>query len=174
MTFEINTSITNQSMTVAARAMRKVLRRKRSIIFAIFGWIIFFLNALLLVPFDGEPFIFDVSTVTALLVEGLLLSALLFQDRINGMIARRNTLGGTKEYRSVFGDESYTVVTAVATSTLRYELIDALAESQDHMVLLMKKRYAQPLDKRAITGGTVEEFRSFLEEKTGKKFRGVR
>ncbi len=174
MTFEINTSITNQSMTVAARAMRKVLRRKRSIIFAILGWIIFFLNALLLVPFDGEPFIFDVSTVTALLVEGLLLSALLFQDRINGMIARRNTLGGTKEYRSVFGDESYTVVTAVATSTLRYELIDALAESQDHMVLLMKKRYAQPLDKRAITGGTVEEFRSFLEEKTGKKFRGVR
>lgn len=161
-------------MTVAARAMRKVLWRKRSIIYAVVGWIIFFLNALLLIPLDGEGFTLDVSTVTSLLVEVLLLSALLFQDRINGMIARRNTLGGTKEYRSVFGDESYTVVTAATTTTLRYELIDALAESQDHMVLLMKTRYAQPLDKRAITGGTAEEFRSFLEEKTGKKFRRVR
>lgn len=174
MTFEIHTSITNRSMTVAARAMRKVLWRKRSIIYAVVGWIIFFLNALLLIPLDGEGFTLDVSTVTSLLVEVLLLSALLFQDRINGMIARRNTLGGTKEYRSVFGDESYTVVTAATTTTLRYELIDALAESQDHMVLLMKTRYAQPLDKRAITGGTAEEFRSFLEEKTGKKFRRVR
>ena len=35
MTFEIHSDITNRSMTVAARAMRKVLRRKRSIIWAI-------------------------------------------------------------------------------------------------------------------------------------------
>ena len=30
MTFEIHSNITNRSMTVAARAMRKVLRRKRT------------------------------------------------------------------------------------------------------------------------------------------------
>ena len=32
MTFEIHSDITNRSMTIAARAMRKVLRRKRSIL----------------------------------------------------------------------------------------------------------------------------------------------
>lgn len=32
MTFEIHSDITNHSMTIAARAMRKVLRRKRSIL----------------------------------------------------------------------------------------------------------------------------------------------
>ena len=32
MTFEIHSDITNRSMTVASRAMRKVLRRKRSIL----------------------------------------------------------------------------------------------------------------------------------------------
>lgn len=53
MTFEIHSNITNRSMTVAARAMRRVLRRKRSIIWAIFGWSDFFINALLLIPFDG-------------------------------------------------------------------------------------------------------------------------
>ena len=90
MTFEIHSDITNHSMTVAARAMRRVLRRKRNIIWAIFGWSVFFINALLLIPFDGEPFTLDASTVISLLVEVMLLSVLLFQDRFNGMIARKN------------------------------------------------------------------------------------
>ena len=174
MTFEIHSDITNRSMAVAARAMRRVLRRKRNIIWAIFDWSVFFINALLLIPFDGEPFTLDAGTVISLLVEVMLLPALLFQDRINGMIACKNTLAGTKEYHVVFGEESYTVVTEVATSTFRYELIDAMAESQDYMILLMKKRFAQPLDKRTLTGGTVEECKRFLEEKTGKTFRRVK
>ena len=174
MTFEIRSDITNRSMAIASRAMRRVLRRKRSIIWAIFGWSVFFINALLLIPFDGESFTLDASTMISLLVEVMLLSVLLFQDRLNGMIACKNTLAGTKEYYVVFGEESYTVVTEVATSTFRYELIDAMAESQDYMILLMKKRYAQPLDKRTLTGGTVEECKRFLEEKTGKTFRRVK
>ena len=174
MTFEIYSDITNRSMTIASRAMRKVLQRKSSILWAIFGWSVFFINALLLIPFDGEPFTLDASTVISLLVEVMLLSVLLFQDRFNGMIARKNALAGTKEYHVAFGEDSYTVVTAVTTSTFHYELIDALAESQDYIILLMRKRYAQPLDKRTLTGGTVEEFKRFLEEKTGKTFRRVK
>ena len=119
-------------MTVAARAMRKVLRRKRSILWAVFGWSVFIFNALLLIPFNGEPFTLDARTVISLLVEVILLSVLLFQDRFNGMIARKNALAGTKEYHVAFGEDSYTVVTAATTSTFRYELIDALAESQDY------------------------------------------
>ena len=174
MTFEIHSDITNRSMTIAARAMRRVLRRKRSILWAVFGWGVFLFNALLLIPFDGEPFALDVRTVTSLLVEVMLLSVLLFQDRFNGMIARKNALAGTKDYHFVFGEDSYTIITEVVTSTFHYELIDALAESQDYIILLMKKRYAQPLDKRTLTGGTVEEFKRFLEEKTGKTFRRVK
>jgi len=150
MTFEIRSDITNRSMTIASRAMRKVLRRKRSILWAIFGWSVFLFNALLLIPFDGEPFVLDVRTLTSMLAEVMLLSVLLFQDRFNGMIARKNTLAGTKEYHVALGEDSYTVVTAVTTSTFRYELIDALAESQDYIIFLMKKRYAQPLDGGGI------------------------
>ena len=47
-------------------------------------------------------------------------------------------------------------------------------EPRDYIILLMKKRYAQSLDKRTLTGGTVEEFNRFLEEKTGKTFRRVK
>ena len=127
MTFEIHSDITNRSMTIASRAMRKVLQRKRSILWAIFGWSVFLFNALLLIPFDGEPFSLDVRTLTSMLVEVMLLSVLLFQDRFNGMIARKNALAGTKEYHVAFGEDSYTVVTAATTSTFHYELIDALA-----------------------------------------------
>ena len=174
MTLEIHSNITNRSMTVAARAMRRVLRRKRSIMWAIFGWSVFLFNALLLIPFDGEPFALDARKLISLLAEVILLSVLLFQDRFNGMIACKNTLAGTKDYHIAFGEESYTVVTEVTTSTFRYELIDAMAESQDYIIFLMKKRYAQPLDKRTLTGGTVEEFKRFLEKKTGKDFRHVK
>ena len=174
MTFEIYSDITNRSMTIASRAMRKVLQRKSSILWAIFGWSVFLFSALLLIPFDGEPFALDVRTVTSLLVEVMLLSVLLFQDRFNGMIARKNALAGTKDYHVAFGEESYTVVTEVTTSTFRYELIDAMVESQDYIIFLMKKRYAQPLDKRTLTGGTVEECKRFLEEKTGKTFRRMK
>ena len=68
MTFEIHSDITNRSMTIAARAMRRGLRRTRSIVWTIFGWSIFVFNALLLIPFDGEPFALDVRTVTSLLI----------------------------------------------------------------------------------------------------------
>ena len=116
----------------------------------------------------------DVRMLISLLIEVMLLSVLLFQDRFNGMIARKNALAGTKEYHVSFGEDSYTVVTAATTSAFRYELIDALAKSQDYIILLMKKRYVQPLDKRTLTGGTVEEFKRFLKEKTGKMFRRVK
>lgn len=96
MTFEIHSDITNHSMTIAARAMRKVLRRKRSILWAIFGWSVFLFSALLLIPFDGESFTLDARTVISLLVEVILLSVLLFQDRFNGMIAAKRA-GGHKE-----------------------------------------------------------------------------
>lgn len=76
--------------------------------------------------------------MTSLLVDVMMLSVLLFQDRFNGMIARKNALAGTKEYHVAFGEDSYTVVTAATTSTFRYELIDALAESQDYIIFLMK------------------------------------
>ena len=86
----------------------------------------------------------DVRMLISLLIEVMLLSVLLFQDRFNGMIARKNTLAGTKEYHVAFGEDSYTVVTAATTSTFRYELIDALAES----CLLYTSTYNRKADRK--------------------------
>lgn len=169
MTFEIHSNITNRSMTVAARAMRRVLRRKRNIIWAIFGWSVFLFNALLLIPFDGEPFALDVRTVTSLLVEVMLLSVLLFQDRFNGMIARKNALAGTKEYHVAFGEDSYTVVTEATTSTFRYELIDALAESQDYIIFLMKNAMRSLWTSVLLPAGRWRNSNDFLRRRPERR-----
>ena len=58
MTFEIHSDITNRSMAIASRAMRKVLRRKHSIIWAVFGWSVFLFNALLLILSSYCPCLF--------------------------------------------------------------------------------------------------------------------
>ena len=169
MTFEIHSNITNRSMTVAARAMRRVLWRKRSIIWAIFGWSVFFINALLLIPFDGEPFSLDVRTVTSLLVDVMMLSVLLFQDRFNGMIARKNALAGTKEYHVAFGEDSYTVVTAATPSTFRYELIDALAESQDYIIFLMKNAMRSLWTSVLLPAGRWRNSNDFLRRRPERR-----
>ena len=156
-------------MTVAARAMRRVLRRKSNIIWAIFGWSVFLFNALLLIPFDGEPFSLDVRTVTSLLVDVMMLSVLLFQDRFNGMIARKNTLAGTKEYHVAFGEDSYTVVTAATTSTFRYELIDALAESQDYIIFLMKNAMRSLWTSVLLPAGRWRNSNDFLRRRPERR-----
>lgn len=169
MTFEIHSDITNRSMAIASRAMRKVLRRKRSILWAVFGWSVFIFNALLLIPFNGEPFTLDASTVISLLVEVMLLSVLLFQDRFNGMIARKNALAGTKEYHVAFGEDSYTVVTAATTSTFRYELIDALAESQDYIIFLMKNAMRSPWTSAPSPAGRWRNSNDFLRRRPERR-----
>lgn len=156
-------------MTVAARAMRRVLRRKRSILWAIFGWSVFLFNALLLIPFDGDPFALDARTLISLLAEVILLSVLLFQDRFNGMIARKNTLAGTKEYHVAFGEDSYTVVTAATTSTFRYELIDALAESQEYIILLMKNAMCSLWTSVLLPAGRWRNSNDFLRRRPERR-----
>ena len=43
-----------------------------------------------------------------------------------------------------------------------------MAETKDYFVFLFSKNHAQVYDKRTLTGGTAEEFRAFMQEKTGK------
>lgn len=174
MELRFETKLTADAMTVAARALRKTLRGKRSRLLRIWGWLIFAFDILMLIPLDGEAFVLDVRIATTLLAGIILLSALLFEDRLNGLIGRKKTLCGTAESVFVFTDESYTSITALTESHFRYELIAALAESENYFVLLLDKNHVQPVDKRTLTGGTPEEFKHLLTEKTGKSFRKIR
>jgi len=51
--------------------------------------------------------------------------------------------------------------------------VQAVAETGNYFVFLLSKTHAQIYDKTHMTGGTAEEFRVFLAEKTGKPVESV-
>ena len=89
------------------------------------------------------------------------------EDSINAYIAKRKMMLGTESAKSQFTDESYTTETDLGVSEWNYDHIDAVAETKRYFVFLFDRSHAQLYDKESIGGGTADEFRSFIEEKTG-------
>lgn len=165
MEFTVCTRYDAPAMTAMARGLRKTLRAKRSRRSHILGWIIVAL-ALLLVFTDDSV---DGGTVITGLAAAVMILTFLFEDRLNGFIARKRGLPGLTESRVTFRERAYHSVTAAGTSLFPYENIQALAQTGNYIVFLFSQNHAQVYDMCMLEGGTVEEFRLFLEEKTGKK-----
>ena len=51
--------------------------------------------------------------------------------------------------------------------------ITQLAETPDYFVFVFDQSHGQAYDKRTLIGGTADEFRSFIESKTGKSVQQV-
>ena len=167
MEFVFDTRYDSRAMTALARALRKTLRKKQSRRAHVFGWIAF-CSGLLLALFsalDGAFFTFR-SLVTWLAVL-LIFAALVGEDALNGRIALGRIPPGLTASRTLFEQEGYHSTTEVGSSDFPYSNIAALAETKDYFVFLMGKNHGQVFDKASLSGGTPEEFRRFIEDKTG-------
>ena len=71
--------------------------------------------------------------------------ALLFEDQLNGYLAGKRMLPGTK-------------------STI----------TKDYFAFVFGQNHAQIFEKNSLTGGTIDEFRTFIKDKTGKKIQQVK
>ena len=75
---------------------------------------------------------------------------------------------------TVFNDESYVTTTSIGKTEFPYDRnIDLLAETEDYFVFVFDKSHAQVYDKHALSGGTLEEFRKFISEKTKREITHV-
>ena len=166
MEFCFDTVYDKKALSVMARSLRKTLRRKHSRRSRVFGTILTVL-AIMLALHDLPSFSFR-NGVT-LFVALILVFVLIFEDTLNGLIAKKRMLTGTERAKSVFSEESYASATAIGESVFYYENIAALAESKDYFVFLFSFSHAQIYDKRSLTGGSAEEFRTFIENRCGKK-----
>ena len=163
MEFTFDTAYDQKALTAMARGLRKTLRKKRSRRSHIFGWIVIVL-ALFLV-FSGT---FDFRAVITLLVVLIMLLVLIFEDRINGYFAKKRMMPGTEQASSLFTDDTYVSSTEVGKTEFHYETIVALAETNDYFIFLLSNNHAQVYDKHTLTGGSVEDFRVFIQQKTEK------
>ena len=174
MEFRFETDYDRKALTVLCRAMRLSVRKKHSRRVHIFGWCVVVLGSLMIALSlkNHEPWsISNTVTGAAVLV---LLVVLCREDQLNARVSRRNLLPGTEHAVSVFGSEGYETTTAAAVSEFHYDAVQCICETPDYFVFFLGGRHGQLFDKRSLTGGTVDEFRAFITEKTGKPITNIK
>jgi len=99
--------------------------------------------------------------------------ALIWEDRINGYVAGRRNLKSLDKYVTVFSEEGYRSETDLGNTEWKYENINLIAETEEYFVFIFDASHAQLYEKENISGGTVEEFRKFIEKITNKRVQKI-
>lgn len=173
MEFKFETAYNQEAITVMAKALRKTVRKKKSHRSHIFGVLVIILALLLTLPLGGKAFVLDFKTIITWLVAAILCFTLIFEDKINGYVARKRMLPGLEKAIVTFNEEGYRSETELGSSEFKYGSIMLLAETADYFVFVFSQSHAQVYDKKSIAGGTIEEFRTFIQNATGKEIQNV-
>lgn len=171
MKFIFETQYTAETMASMAKALRKTIRKKHSRRSHIFGWIVFALGVLHVIL---NGFAFDFRKMITLTTVIVLFIALLLEDRINGYLAKKRLLPGTEKATTVFSETGFVSTTDIGTSEWKYDKIQIIAETTGFFVFIFSAKHAQLYDKHRLQGGTIDDFRSFIEAQTGKQVQMVK
>ena len=133
------------------------------------GWVIIVLAILQTLPLNGESFLIDGRIILVWSAGVITLAALIFEDRLNAFFARRRMLPGTDHAVSTFTEENYCSETAVGKTEWHYVNVACIAEVGDYFIFVFDQRHAQVYAKNGLSGGSAEEFRTFISRKTGKE-----
>ena len=164
--FRVEQTYDYASLTVLCRAARKTVRRGWKIM-RIAMWVLLavecLLTAVLLaIGSTVEPWMIAVTVMLLLL--------LVFDDKINAWAAKRQMIPGTAHSVTVFEDAAYTVKTDSTETCWQYENITGLCETERYFLFFIGRRHGQCFDKQGFQVGDPEEFRGFIEGKTGLTF----
>ena len=174
MEFVFETAYGQKATAAMARALRKTVRKKHSRRTHVFGWIVMLLAVLLTLPLGDRPFAFNGKTVVTYLVVLIILLVLLFEDSLNGYFARKRMLKGADRAKATFCENGYYSETEIGNTEWQYENIGTVAETKDYFVFVFGQNHAQVYDKNNLTGGSAEDFRAFIQDKTKKTIVSVR
>ena len=166
MNFVFNTVYDMDALTAMARAVRKTTHKKRSKRSHKFGWIVIII-AILFIAASVITDNFGANTVFTGIAAVVMLVALIWEDRLNALIASKRVMKGAEKGVVTFGEDSYVSATEVGTTEFKYSVIEAIAKRGDYIVFVFTRRHAQVYDLRAMSNGTPKEFCKFIQEKTG-------
>ena len=174
MEFKFETAYDQKAVTAMAKALRKTARKKRSRRTHIFAVIVILLALLLTLPIGDRVFVLDFKTIITWLAAALILFTLIFEDKLNGYIARKRMLPGLDKSNVTFTPEGYHSETAIGSSDFKYETITLLAETDDYFVFVFGQNHAQVYSKQSIEGGTIEQFSEFITSVTEKEIISIK
>ncbi len=169
MQFTVETTYNQKALTAMARGVRKTTRKKRTKRSHIFGWIVIGLVLLLTLAGMRDEVFVTINRVITWLAALIILTVLLFEDYINGYVAKKRMLVGTEVSTATFTEANFYSETKVGKSEWNYDRILVLAETKDYFIFVFSTSHAQVYDKHRLSGGTVDAFRTFICERTGKE-----
>lgn len=170
MEFHFTTVYDRACMTAMAKALRKTVRRKHSRRTSVFGWaLVLFVIALWLPIVTGRRSA-DFGDIVSLIAIIFVSVVLWKEDSLNAFFAQKRMLPTSRCAEASFTDSGYRNVTDAAVTEWSYENIPlaAICDVGDYVVFALNKTFAQAYDKRTLTGGSIEDFYHFIEQKTGR------
>ncbi len=173
MEFIFDTLYDKKGLSIMAKALRKTTRKKKSRHSHILGILIIICAILLSLPGKNEEFTITINFVVTWAVIIIMVLALIFEDKLNGSIAKNRMLPGTERSVTTFKENVYISETNAGKTEFYYSNIDAIAESAEYFVFIFNKNHAQLYDKNSLTNGTVESFRKFIIERTQKEIQAI-
>ena len=174
MGIQFETDYNMETLTAMAKGLRRTVRKKRSRRVHIFAAVVLILGLLtiLATTAGGEPL--GASGVVTLLAMLVVILVSLFEDKLNAWFARKRLLPGTEHAAATFEEDGYVSATSMSESKFSYAQIVAVAETERYFVFALSSHHTQAYDKRTIRGGSVEDFRAFIAEKTGKPIANIK
>lgn len=173
MEFKFETAYNQEAVSELAKALRKTARRRKNLRSRVFGVIVVMFAVLLTLPLGDKEFVLNFKTIFTWLVALILVLTLLFEDAINGYIARKRMLPGLEKATVTFREEGYYSETELGNSEFKYQNIVIIAETANYFVFVFGPNHGQIYKKESIEGGTLEEFREFIEKVTEKKIQYI-
>lgn len=158
-TFSFKTEYDMTTFTAMAKAFRRTVRKKQSIRSRILGAAVVMIGIIASLLWRPNPL-----TVLAI---ALIIFVFIFEDRLNGFLAKKRMLPGMERVCSEFYEDRYISATDIETTEWHYDKIKYIAEDSAFFIFFFSKSHAQVYDKGHMDGGTAEDFRAFIQEKTG-------
>lgn len=169
MEFTCRTAYDQKALTAASRALRKTIRAQHSFPVRHRTWFVIALAAISFWLSWGTAWQMALSCVV---IFGLLIVNWK-GDAIDGYFAKRWGYPNTDSADTAFYTHHFQVDAAAAESRWQYDKILALAETGKYFVLVMGKNHALAMEKATLEGGSLPEFRRFLEEKSGRNLQNI-
>lgn len=175
MNISCETQYNQKAMTAMSKALRKTIRKKQNRRIHIFGWIIvaFALFLSCWTPEAGFVLLLTRRSLITLVISAVLITFLLCEDSINGYFARKRLKPGTEKASTVFKNNEFISRTKSDANTFTYGRIHTIAETEDYFVFIYNVNHAQAYDKKHFSGGSLEDFRTFIEHASGKQIVNV-
>ena len=94
MEFIVETAYDQKAIAMMAKALRKTTRSKSSKRSHIFGIAVMILAVVLTLPIGEKEFVLDFRTIFTWAIAAIIFFTLIFEDSINGYVARKRMLPG--------------------------------------------------------------------------------